>query len=354
MVYDFSRRTFISSAVLSLVGGVALAETPPLRARFAGLYAAASKEGRVVYYTSSRTEEATGLSAYWKANFPNVRLDIVAKSAPDLITQIEAEKSAGQNRVDVATITQPYVAVQWKAQGLYTPYKVAAASQLGDYTEPDGSYYVTGVYLLPPAYNTSVYPRKAGLPKKLADFLDPSWNGKLVIADPATAGNSLTFFLGMLQLGKIDWAWFDQLGKQNVLFVSGNPESARMVASGERPLAPIVSTLNSLTSKQDGQAIDFFTLPEGTVVAERPSGIMSNAPNPNAARLLLEVLTSAEGQQALAGAGMFWPTNTACPPINGLPVLADLNPVRVNLAAVSDAARTQAFLARFDQAFGRS
>ena len=173
-------------------------------------------------------------------------------------------------------------------------------------------------------------------------------------ADPRSAGNSLTFFQGLLQLGKIDWSWITALGQQNVLFVSGNPEESRLIAAGERPLAPSVSTLNTLTAKQQGQSVDFFTVREGTVVAERPSFILHGAPHPNAAKLLMEVLTSAEGQQALAGAGMFWPTNSACGPVNGLPALATLNPLRVDLAAISTPAETQAFLSHFDLAFGRS
>jgi hypothetical protein len=51
---------------------------------------------------------------------------------------------------------------------------------------------------------------------------------------------------------------------------------------------------------------------------------------------------------------MFWPTNSACKSVDGLPVLADLNPIRTNLETVSSADNTNAFLARFDQAFGRS
>jgi len=50
---------------------------------------------------------------------------------------------------------------------------------------------------------------------------------------------------------------------------------------------------------------------------------------------------------------MFWPTNSQSTPIAGLPPLADLKPIQLNLKEVSDEAQAKDFLARFDQAFGR-
>jgi iron(III) transport system substrate-binding protein len=354
MTRGIARRTFLASSALALLPRAARAATPVLAERFADLYKAAAAEGEVVYYTSARTEEAKALSTVWKQTFPDVQLTLVTKSAPDLITQIEAEKAAGQNRLDVATITQPYVAVAWKAKGLFTPYRISSFDALGRYADPDAAYYTTGVYLTPAAYNPKILPDKTALPAALKDFLDPKWKSKLVLAHPATAGNTRTFFLGLLQAGKIDWTWIEALGKQDVLFVKGNPEAARIVAAGERPLSPVVSSLNILTSKQKGQAIDLYGLTDGTIVAERPSGIISNAPHPNGAKLVLEFIASAEGQDALGAAGMFWPTNKDSTPIPGLPPLADLKPISLDLKAIADDAKAKEFLTRFDQAFGRS
>src|SRR5580698_5209035 len=143
MSFHFSRRQFVSMSTLSLVSGLAKADTPPLAARFDDLYRAASKEREVVYYSNARPEEARGLSVFWKTNFPNVRLTILSRNAPEIITQIEAERSAGQVRADVVTTSQPYIAVQWRQQGMFEPYKVSSVNQLGSFAEPDGSYCVT-------------------------------------------------------------------------------------------------------------------------------------------------------------------------------------------------------------------
>ncbi len=316
--------------------------------------AVANNEKEVIYYSPARTEDSKLLSELWKTNFPKIRLTIVGKKAPDLITQIEAERAAKQYRADVTSMTQPYVAVLWKQKGFYLPYKVSAFATLApDYADADGAYYSTGIFLLPAAYNSRAFPDKSALPHTLADFLDPKWKGKIVLADPSTAGNSLTFFLALLQTGKIDWPYLEQLAKQEVLFVRGNPEAARILASGERSVSLMVSSINVLTSKEQGQAIDLYSLDEGTLVTQQPSGVMANAPHPTAAKLLLEVLTSTQGQVLRADAGKYWPTNSDAGTVAGLPNLADFKPFNVDLTGLSSEKATQDFLNRFNKTFGR-
>lgn len=339
--------------------GPAAAAGPSLKLEtpiFAELYgkAIAAKETEVVYYTAARTEEAKRLSDVWAANFPAIRLKIVGKKAPDLITQIEAERAAGQNRADVVTHTQPYVASLWKERGFYQPYKVSSFADLApNYADPDGAFYSSGVYLLPAAYNTRTFSTRADLPKSLPDFLDPKWKGKIVLADPATAGNNRTFFLGLLQAGTIDWAYLEKLARQEILFVRGNAEVVRALATGERVLTPTISSFNILNGKEKGQAVEFYGLDDGTVVAEQPSGILAAAPHPQAAKLLLEILTTAQGQELVAGEGQYWPTNPRAGAIDGLPALADFRPRKLALASLSDEDEAQRFLKRFNQIFGR-
>jgi iron(III) transport system substrate-binding protein len=119
---------------------------------------------------------------------------------------------------------------------------------------------------LPAAYNTNVFKDKAQLPQSLRDFLDPKWKGKLVLADPEVAGNTLTFLMTMLATGGLDWSMLAPLAKQDVLFVRSNPDSIRMVASGERALAPMISSFHIMTARMKGQPIDYYVLSEGCVV----------------------------------------------------------------------------------------
>jgi iron(III) transport system substrate-binding protein len=328
------------------------ASAQTLVGRLFDIYKAAAKDGKVVYYSEGREEENAKLGAFWKQNFPDVRLLITSKQTLELIPTIEAERAAGRVRADVVTITEPSVTAGWKAKGYYLPYRVKEFDKLAPrYADPDGAFYVPGVYLLTAAYNNRVYPDASALPKRFADFLAPQWKGKLVLAHPATAGSDFTYFVGMLQLGRIDWDGIQRLAAQDVLFVRGNAEAVGLLAAGERVLSPMVSSQNVLNARAKDQPVGFYALDEGSIQIERRSGIFKGGPNPAAAKLLLEVLTSPEGQSLVAEAGAYWPTHPDAVPPGHLPRLAELKPIAIDVD--NDQGKSAEFLKHFDTVFGR-
>jgi iron(III) transport system substrate-binding protein len=332
----------------------AAAQGAVIQEKFSDLYQAALKESEIIFYTDGRQDQAQRLSDYWKANFPGLNLRIVPKSSPALIAQIETERAAGQHRVDVSHMSQPYVAALWKQKGFYQPYRTASFERLRpDYADADAAFYTPDVYTLPAAYNTNVFKDKAQLPQSLKEFLDPKWKGKLVLADPEVSGNTLTFLMTMLATGRLDWSTLEGFAKQDVLFVRSNPDSVRMVASGERALAPMISSFNIMTARMKGQPIDYYVLREGSVVVQSLLGLMSDAPHPNAAKLLVEVMTSPQAESALSQGGVFWPAHPDAPPVGTLPELAELHPIASPAPSPADAANVQEFLKRFKAVFGR-
>lgn len=339
------------AGLFTLAPSIASADTATLPARFADLYAAAQKEGQVAYYNEGREDENAALAAFWKKTFPKVRLLITAKQTMALIPTIETERASGRGRADVVTITEPYVTAQWKAKGYYLPYKTRQFGKLKDFVDADATQYVNGIYLLMPAYNTKAFPDKAALPKSFADFQDPKWKGKIVLADPKTAGSNVIYFHSQLERKAIDWPAIQKLTPQEILWVRGNAEATNLLAAGERVISPMVSTQNVLNAKLKGQPVDFFPNKEGSIELRRTTGIFADAPSPNAARLLMEVVTDPEVESLLAKAGAYWPTHPEAQLPPGLPKLSSLNPVKVDIA--DDQEETAAFVKRFNAVFGR-
>jgi iron(III) transport system substrate-binding protein len=322
--------------------------------RFADLYKAAAKEGSVTLYTDGRQETAQRISAFWKPLFPDVQLLITPMGSPALIAQVETEYAAGQHRVDVTHMSQPYVAKIWKQKNFYVPYKAASFADFRpEYADADGAYYSPELYVLPAAYNTQAFPDRSALPKSMADFLDPKWKGKIVLPDPVSSGNTLTFLTTMLAKGFIDWPYLEKLATQDILFVRGNPDVIRMLASGERTVSPLLSTFNLQPAKHKGQPIDSFVLKEGAIVVQSSMGIMASPPHPNAAKLLMEALLSPEGQMVLTEYGSYWPANVTVKLKPGVPTIASFHPIDPPPPSADDQARTDQFLARFKQVFHR-
>jgi iron(III) transport system substrate-binding protein len=323
--------------------------------KLAALYAEAAKEGEVVFYTGDSDASSSKLSQFWKAHFPKVKLTLLHKQSPDIVNDIEAERAAGQVRADVVCMALPYIAAIWKGKGVYAPYKPASFAALGkDDKDPDGAYIVTGVYVLGPAYNSKSIADKGQLPKRMADFLDPKWTEKMVVADPRTAGQTKTFFMAMLLNGKLDWPYMERLAKQKIMITRTNPDAARMLAAGERVLSPMVSSQNVLIARERGQAIDFYTAEEGSVVGADVAGIMAGSKHPHAAKLLQEVLTSAEGQEIVTSNEKMWPTHPDAKLPPNVQKLSELHTLRVDLKFLADEKSSSEFLQRFDTTFGRN
>jgi iron(III) transport system substrate-binding protein len=346
------RPPLLASALL-LAAVAAPLHAEPLKERFAALYQAAQQEKQVVYYNTHRVEANRAFSQFWRREFPGVDLKIVQKQSLDLIPVIEAEKAAGKTLADVALINERYVADEWKHKGYWEPYKVATFDQLGDaYKDPEGSYYVPTVYLLTAAYNTRQFPDKSVLPKKLADFAAPQWQGKQLLGDPNVASSNQLFFLAMQKRGKLDWPLLEKLAQQDILFTRGNADSARLIATGERSLSFMVSSQNVVAAREKGQPIDFYVLEEGSVEVEQLVGVFKGSPHPNAAKLLSEVINSVEGQEVTAEAGAYWPTHPDATPAGHLPKLADLKPMLPEVQIGTP--ESKAFLTRFNQLFNRN
>jgi iron(III) transport system substrate-binding protein len=347
-----------ASALIGVLAWLSCARAQPaaggsLPERFAGLYAAAKKDGEVVFLSNGRQDAAEKISAFWKKNFPEVRLLLTPAGGPAIIARVEAERAAGQQPEDVTQISLLNVAVAWKQKGFYQPYRTATmAHYLPDRADADGAFYSAHLLLLPAAYGTKAFPDKSALPAGLKDFLDPRWKGKIVFPDPATAGNAEIFLMTLLAKGLIDWPYLERLAAQDVLFVRGDPDVVRMLASGERAVAPLLTALNVAAAKEKQQPVDSYILAEGVIIAQNALGIMSGAHHPNAAKLLMEALLSPEGQAVMAEGGAFLPADASVA-IPGAPPIAGLKIITPPAPSPADEAQTAAFMTRFRQVFGR-
>lgn len=346
------RHQLIAGAAL-LVASISQAYAEPLKERFAELYEAALKEKQVVFYNTHRVEPNRAFSQFWRREFPGVELKIVAKQSLDLIPVIEAEKAAGKTMADVVLINERFVADEWKEKGYWAPYKVQTFDQLGDaYKDPEGNYYVPTVYLLTAAYNTRHFPDPSVLPKNLAEFADPQWKNKQLLGDPNVASSNQLFFLAMRHRNLLSNELLEKLAEQNILFTRGNADSARLIATGERSLSFMVSSQNVVAAREKGQPIEFYVLDEGAVEVEQLVGVFKDSPNPNAAKLLIEVINSVEGQEVTAHAGAYWPTLPEANPAGNLPKLSELKPMLPEVQIGTP--ESKEFLTRFNEIFDRN
>lgn len=323
--------------------------------RVAELYELAKKEGEVIWYTTTREAYTKKMSEFWKQKFPEVKLTILRKQSPQLVQTIEAEIAAGKPRADIFTSALGYTGIEFKGKGYYTPYKPVNFDRIdARFKDPEGYWIAQHMTLLLGAYNTKAIDKK-DLPKKYADLLDPKWKGKLLSAHPSTSGSHSGFYGGLIDSNiNGGWEFLKKLKEQDVMFVRGNAEAARMVVAGERPLGITISSSNLFVARSKGQPIDVFAYEDGVIVNNPPEGILKTAPHPNAAKMFIEWKFSDEGQAQLAEWGEYWPVLEGIPGPDGAPDLTNVKLIAPDLTdQVTDAGR-EAFITRFNEAFGRN
>jgi iron(III) transport system substrate-binding protein len=147
-------------------------------------------------------------------------------------------------------------------------------------------------------YNTQAVP-PAEVPKAWQDLLQPKWKGKLAMDE-----NEVEWYAAMLDyLGKEKGAsYMRALARQNPQLRRGHSLLSKLLAAGDFPLA-LVHAAEMEEAKKTGAPVDWVKTLDPVVTSPSQVAISANAPHPNAARLFVDFLLSAEGQAIIAGRG---------------------------------------------------
>jgi iron(III) transport system substrate-binding protein len=310
---------------------------PPAEAITPQLIDAAKKEGKVTWYTSIDLVLGEKVGKAFEAKFPGIAMKLERSGAERNFQRIGQEYASKIFNCDVVNSSDAAHLITWKRQKMlaaYVPEDVAR-----DFPEnqkdPDGMFASWRVTLCPMAYNTKLV-KAEDAPKSYADILDPKWSGKMVKAHPGYSGTIMT---STQQCSRdLGWPFFEKLSKQKVMQVQSATEPPKKIGVGERQVMVDGGEYVVLEMKQRGEPIEVIYPTEGTPLITGPSGIMANAPNPNAARLFHAWSMTAEAQQLnidVAGLRSAHPRAVDKP---GVRKLADIKLMKEEANVVADKA----------------
>jgi iron(III) transport system substrate-binding protein len=297
----FSRRDVLkgsTAAALTVYAAPLRAAPPPAEAITSALIEAATKEGRLAFYTAMDLAFAQRLARAFEAKYPGIAVRVERSGAERIFTRIDQEYSSNIHAVDVVSTADQAHCIVWKRNGWLAPYLPEdVARHFGQsYYDPDGLHVTTRILISPLAYNTNLV-RREEAPKSFADLLDPKWAGKLVKAHPAYSG---TIMNATFQIARdLGWTFFENLAKQRVMQVQSATDTPKKISLGERAVMADGAGYLVIRYKQEGQPVEIVYPEEGTPLATGPSAVFKAAPNPNAARLFQNWMHSREGQQLI-------------------------------------------------------
>lgn len=223
---------------------------------------------QVLTQPSQPTDRATVVITQDRAG--RVEIDLVAGSPRDVVPLVER-----------GLVYKP-TAQEWATWGY--PMELVGAS---------GHHGLFWDFVYAHAYNTRLV-SAAERPRTLQDFLDPKWRDKIV-ASPFLypAGFAFVALREGEEPAKNLAAQIHAQSRVNL-----NNAYLQLLDSGEFALLMFTSVNNTIKSQRAGAPVEFFFTPT-MGVARQGLSITKAAPHPNAARLFLHWMSTAEGKNAL-------------------------------------------------------
>jgi iron(III) transport system substrate-binding protein len=331
------RRTLLKAAALLPVGARVVSAAPPAEAVTPALIEAATKEGKVSYYTAMDLSVAEPVAKAFQARYPGIKVAVERTGAERLFNRIAQEQASNIRRADVVNSSDGAHALAWKRQGWLEPYVTVEMAQhiAAAQRDPDGTYTNQRTHLSVIAYNAGLL-KPEDAPRGYLDLLDSKYAGKLVKAHPGYSGTIMTATQQTAR--ELGWSYFAKLAKQKVLQVQSATEPPKKLEAGERAVAVDGSDYQFWMAKERGAPIEVVYAVEGTPQISNPMAILRSAPNPRAARLLFAWIMSAEGQAFIVNLSGQYPVHRLVEAKPGRPPLDSLKTWREEPAEVEKTA----------------
>ena len=338
---------------------VAAAATPRGYPRsYADVVEAARREGTVVVYSTTDREEIRGALAAFRKRYPFLKVDYHELESPTLYERVIAESRARSPTGDLVWSSAMDLQIKLVNDGYAQAYASPEKPNLPDWAIWKNEAWGVTAEPVVIAYNKRLVP-PADVPRthdafeRLLRSKTEAYVGRVSTYDPQRSG------FGYLQLtqdfhvrrGDV-WSLAEALGMVRARQHSSSRSLLAEVESGRSALA--YNALGSYALKRATRNPDIgVVMPEDyTLVVSRIALITREARQPHAAKLLLDFLLSAEGQQELAAAYMA-PSRMDVTPLAGTkPPPAIARPVRLapSLLANLDAIKRKRLLARWQAA----
>jgi iron(III) transport system substrate-binding protein len=305
-VPTFSRRDVLKAstalAASNLAAASVRAAAPPASAITPALIEAATKEGKVVWYTSLDLPVSERVAKTFEVKYPGISARVERTGAERVFQRIGQEYASRIHAVDVVQSSDAAHFIVWKRDGILAPYvpEDVARHYPDEHKDPDGMFATFRGWLCLIGYNTNLV-KAADAPNSFADLLEPKWVGKMVKAHPSYSGTIMTATFQMAR--DLGWGYFEKLAKQRVMQVQSSADPPKKLALGERSVMADGNEYNMFQLKEKGDPVEIVYPAEGACLIIGPNAVMKNAPNPNAARLFQSFCFTPECQQLIIDFG---------------------------------------------------
>ena len=298
----FSRRDVLKASTTLAAACFAQplrAAAPAPSAITPALVEAAKKEGKLAFYTAMDLAFAERLGKTFEEKYPGVSLTILRQPGEKIRTRILTEMRAGKFLWDVVSFNHldMHVLAQEGLLAAYASPETRSGFPAGA-VDPRGRWAAIYVRQFVIGYNTRSVP-PADAPKSWEDLLLPKWKEMFAMDE-----SDVEWYAAMLDyLGREKGsAFMRSLARQNPQLRRGHSLLGRLLIAGDFPLA-LVHAAEMDAAKQAGAPVDWVKTLDPVITSPSQVAVSAKAPHPNAARLFVDLLLSAEGQTIIRDRG---------------------------------------------------
>jgi iron(III) transport system substrate-binding protein len=318
----------------SLIGAAAaLAASLPRmgRAEDDKLVAKAKSEGEVTFYTSADTLNAESCAAAFKKKY-GINVKLFRAGGSQIAQKLTLELRTRRLEADLTELSDPTMLTVLFRQGAIEPYEAANGAVLPEtFKHPKRAWHGTAFIFMHLIVNKDkVSPAEE--PKTWSDIAHPKWKGKVVWGSPNYGSSQYATVKGLIELH--GWELIEKMKANQTMIIQGWPEAENAVASGERLVGGDASA-RSFRALDRGVPLRNVYPAEGAIVSLGAASVMKGAKHPNASRLLLEFLLSAEGQ-AIYAKNFVYPVRPGVPAGGNLVPLKDVKLHTINYEEAVD------------------
>lgn len=284
-------RTFTTTAVaLSLVGALSACST--------GSDANSSGEagGIVYWYSGNSPERNDAVVAGFNEVYPDIEVEVLRGVTGDLTVRYAQESESNAPTADVISQTDPLFVEEGFDKDWWDTGVEPADGWPEEYNNNGDA--LTSYHVLELGINADAVP-SSEVPTSWEQLLEPTYSGRLLLLDPRSDPG----YLALLQFWSEEYGdeFLTGLASQDPRFVASNVPGSEALASGSADIMAPIGRTGAQPQIDAGAPLEVHTI-EPTLGIEFHTTVSSNSPNPEAAALFFEYLTSVDGQQGFNGA----------------------------------------------------
>jgi len=259
----------------------------------------AREEGKLTVFSSTGDPAISQMVAAFEKKYPFVDVSVpcCVNSPADVTTRAVAEFQSGRSEIGVVETFVSGVNALRKGGILTTFSTPNSALQIKSATDSDGYYVATRSNQRGLAINTDRIPLSEA-PKSWKDLLDPKWKGRISVA----GGEAATRLVAYFQDTQGD-DYVKQFADQNPQLIEVTTRAlADTLISGEVEMSPTITRAHVLGPIAKGAPVAFIPI-EPVDSISTAIALPKQSPSPHAALLLINFMTSPEGQQIYVNNG---------------------------------------------------